>query len=1702
MRKILLYFFILIFHAMYCNRAAALEIDSLQNIVITVTFASPPGSFTVSKTPLRFDKRFAYSFQIDDGGKDIYTHGFPFFEGGSVAGTTFPGLKYTDGCGNDHFFKMSTSLFSFSAYGGGLTDMHDPNSAYAPINVTWPEVIELYQNKWGVSNHGLTSSSSGDLAYDIARNHSYVKLKTQAATPGGIDMGIFVNPNGAEAYTPYAFAQGYLVCYREGYTFGYPSFDVTSNWDHNQIKMGRVGVGNNANLPLLVDNMATASAGSARHWGVHFTHAVNNGGYGYDFATFQTVMNYVANTYGKGGQDIIWMTTEEEILDYLLIKDAITVNTVLNGAVLTITFSGNIPSSYNHYAHSLKVSANQPITAVTATGVSSVTYNGTGTNNSLINIAWNGHYVVPPEVNAEYWVSKAEASHSQEDANVAMDYVLMVPAGAAQQAFRLRLCTITGVTLPASFCNMRNAPKSTVGTLNACPNTQITLPVTVTGFTNITSVNLRLEYDPTLVSFISGEAGKPTVLPGMTVTSSPVGGGSSLNKITVTWAGTTPKSLASGDTLVKFLFADISGTLPVVFNTASDGGNDCEFKDENGNVMIDFPSETYYTNGKITNTGLPAPGVISGPGSVCPATTGHIYSVSPVTGATGYSWSFPSGFTPTSGQSNSAITLAASASAQSGQIMVKALNACPDNPSSPPLALTVKPKPEPTVSGTGAVCAITSGVTYTTEPGMVNYIWTVSAGGTLVYGSGTSQVQVTWITPGSQTVMVDYAGANGCFSTSPGVQPVTVNQRAVPTITGSATGCTNSTSVYTTEAGQSSYLWTVSPGGTIVSGESTHEIVVAWSTPGAKTVNVNYSNAAGCQAITPVSKNVTVYLPPTPGIIGPASVCVGSGNLVYYTDPGMGAYVWTISPGGTITSGAGTNVITVSWNETGNQNLGVAYTSAAGCAAITPTIKNVTVKPLPVPQVTGPDTLCKGSLGISYSTDPGMSGYIWNISPGGSIVNGLNTAMVQVNWNNHGPQWVSVNYTGSNGCAAASPAVRDVTVNPLPSPSVTGIDSLCAGGTCSYTTDAGMTGYQWSVPAGGIILSGAGTASILVMWTTPGLHNVFVNYTDALGCTAANPATRSVRVFSLPVPSISGPSVKCAGSSGVGYATEPGMSGYLWTVTPGGVITSGQGTGMVTVTWTGSGVQSVGVTYTNSNGCQPAAPVAKNVTVLPQPVPTIIGPDSVCVNAIAYYFTEPGMSNYLWSIGEGGMILSGSNSSILTVQWITPGTKSVTVTYTSPDGCLPQQPAVKQVLVYYLTPTVIGPASVCAATTGVVYTTEPGMINYAWSVSAGGVITAGQGTNSVIVSWNAAGFQMVSASYTNQSGCSTQVPASLQVTVHQRPAPTITGNTSLCANTGSYPYTTEQGMTGYQWTVSPGGTIIGGQGTPVVQVSWVAGGTQSVEVTYQNAAGCSPQVPAVLPVSVQPLPDPAGLVSGVQSVCKPMNGVVYSIAPVNNATGYLWNLPPGTTIVAGANTWMITVNYSNNAQGGFISAAGTNTCGPGSFSPPLNISVHPHPVTPVISQVAGDTLVSSADTGNQWYFQNTPIPGATGSSHRFTRSGSYYSIVTLYDCPSDTSNVIQAVVTGAWEHTQVSPEVFPNPAIDWITVKWEVRPGDHDITVTITDLTGREYRVAGEPMTAGMGELHLDVQMLPAGCYLLRLHTGSTVFIRKFLVNR
>jgi len=427
-------------------------------------------------------------------------------------------------------------------------------------------------------------------------------------------------------------------------------------------------------------------------------------------------------------------------------------------------------------------------------------------------------------------------------------------------------------------------------------------------------------------------------------------------------------------------------------------------------------------------------------------------------------------------------------------------------------------------------------------------------------------VTVTWGTAGAQSVSVNYTNTNLCTALTPSILPVNVVTIVTPALTGLNTVCSGITGVvYATDAGQSSYIWTISSGGTITSGgtSTSNTATVTWNIAGAQSISVTYTATSGCTANV-ATLPVTVDPLPVPTITGLSPVCVGSTGVTYTTEASMTGYTWTVSGGGTITGGSTTNVITVTWNTAGARTVTVNYTNVNGCTASSATVKSVTVDPLPIPTISGSTIICVGSSGYIYTTQSGMTNYSWTVSSGGTITSGgtATNNTVTVTWNTVGAQTVSVNYTNGNSCTAVSPTIYPVTVNPLPIPSLTGTSSVCSGATgVVYTTDAGMTNYVWFVSSGGTITSGGGSGNntVTVTWNSAGAQSVGVNYQNTFGCYASSPTSLPVAVKLAPLPTISGPSTICAISTGNVYTTEIGMTNYVWTVSGGGTITAGGG---------------------------------------------------------------------------------------------------------------------------------------------------------------------------------------------------------------------------------------------------------------------------------------------------------------------------------------------------------------------------------------------------------------------------------------------------------------------------------------------------------------------------------------------------------------
>ena len=229
--------------------------------------------------------------------------------------------------------------------------------------------------------------------------------------------------------------------------------------------------------------------------------------------------------------------------------------------------------------------------------------------------------------------------------------------------------------------------------------------------------------------------------------------------------------------------------------------------------------------------------------------------------------------------------------------------------------------------------------------------------------------------------------------------------------------------------GYSSYSWTGPDG--FISGEQNPVIYpVTEDVEGTYIVTV-FTTTCGTVITT---TDVTVNPLPEPTLAGPLTPCINSTGNVYTTELGMSDYIWQVT-GGTITSGLGTNSITVTWYDGGTQVVSVNYgLPITGCRADEPTELPVTVTE-PIPTFTaGPVSVCVLSTGNTYMTETGMTNYQWIVSPGGQITEGGGNGdnSVTITWNTVGAQSVSVNYTTPNGCTASALTLLNVDVKPLP----------------------------------------------------------------------------------------------------------------------------------------------------------------------------------------------------------------------------------------------------------------------------------------------------------------------------------------------------------------------------------------------------------------------------------------------------------------------------------------------------------------------------------------------------------------------------------------------------------------------------------------------------------------------------------------------
>ncbi|MGC8866222.1 MAG: hypothetical protein ACP5O2_10945 [Bacteroidales bacterium] len=239
-----------------------------------------------------------------------------------------------------------------------------------------------------------------------------------------------------------------------------------------------------------------------------------------------------------------------------------------------------------------------------------------------------------------------------------------------------------------------------------------------------------------------------------------------------------------------------------------------------------------------------------------------------------------------------------------------------------------------------------------------------------------------------------------------------------------------------------------------------------------------------------------------------------------------------------------------------------------------------------------------------------------------------------------------------------------------------------------------------------------------------------------------------------------------------------------------------------------------------------------------------------------YYVDNTAGSSYVWSITpvSGGNIASGQGTHSVNIEWTgSPGVYTVSVVETDANNCVGPTRSVTITVHEAPVPSISGPLTACTGTQGIYSITGSGSSTYAWSVTVQGSITSGVNTNSATINWISAGTATVTVVETIGICSAT---ANYSVTVNATPAPSITGVDATCLNSTEVFEVTLNAGSSYNWSVSGGVSIIGGQGSNQLSATFNVAGPQTVTIE-ETANGCTGT--DTQNVTVHPLPNTSAI---------------------------------------------------------------------------------------------------------------------------------------------------------------------------------------------------------------------------------------------------
>jgi PKD repeat protein len=409
------------------------------------------------------------------------------------------------------------------------------------------------------------------------------------------------------------------------------------------------------------------------------------------------------------------------------------------------------------------------------------------------------------------------------------------------------------------------------------------------------------------------------------------------------------------------------------------------------------------------------------------------------------------------------------------------------------------------------------------------------------------------------------------------------------------------------------------PAGTIHINDQIHNYSAA---PITATYTVTPVSQFGCTGTT-IPVIITVNPEPIPQpISGRDKICVTDKNIVYNVSAvGGSTFHWTVDAAvGTKTFDFNTNAILIDAAPVaGSGNILVTETNSYTCTGDASAL-SVQVYAQPVPEnIVGSTIVCANSTEIYSVTARAGSIYNWTVPGGAAIIGDPSASSITIVFANVGGT-ISVRETNAAGCITNHNPMA-VTVNPLPTATISGGGTICDGASRNLTvTFTGVGPYTFTYALNGVpqapVATGANPYTLNV--TLDGTYTI-VNVTDA-NCTNNGTGTTTVSFFPKPTGTISGTAEMCRGASTTLTASFTGVAPYTFTYTDG--VTPVTVVNYPNNVYTVSVSPLVNTTYTltsltDGNSCAGVLSGSAVITVNLPPVLTLTGTNLICYGVSA-----------------------------------------------------------------------------------------------------------------------------------------------------------------------------------------------------------------------------------------------------------------------------------------------------------------------------------------------------------------------------------------------------------------------------------------------------------------------------------------------------